>query len=350
MSNRDLGRATSANSDASPRPFAHLPEEVAHVLTHAPIISEYASVTGRGVPINTPLVTYVGPDGRTIDLTTGLAYTAKADRARRNPRVGLLLEGTKESPIGSADYPVVLLSAMAAVRDADIQANTDRYVRESMKRLGHIMYVGVPWASVRRAVHYMARVWVQCTPVRVLWWPRGRTTDDPPLKWEAPAGPAFPQSDPEPPGRNPATKWPPVDWRERAMLVLSQIPSPHLTVVDDQGFPLPFRTKGATLAADGFELELPTAIPWSPQGPACLTFDGMATFVGEVRAAGSGAFFAVERTLGDLPHAPGGGEIAWFVSPANRKVLMRRLSLELARRGQPIPRVRRFARRPASQC
>jgi hypothetical protein len=137
-----------------------------------------------------------------------------------------------------------------------------------------------------------------------------------------------------------------VDWRERATLGLSEASAPHLTLADGEGFPLPFRTRRATLAAHGFELELPAAAPWLPQGPACLTFDGRASFVGEVRATGTRGLFVVDHVLRHLPYV-GDLKEFWWPSPLTRRIFMDRLRLELARRGQPVPRVRQFVRHPA---
>jgi hypothetical protein len=74
----------------------------------------------------------VGNGGRSLDVSTGLTYPAKAERARRDPRVCLLFA----DPVGSGidAPPTVLVQGLATVRDCDLQANTDRYVRASMKR------------------------------------------------------------------------------------------------------------------------------------------------------------------------------------------------------------------------
>ena len=68
-------------------------------------------------------------------LSTGPdSIVAPAERARRNPKVGLFFDGTEP---GS---PVVSVSALAAVRDADIQANAERYVRASKSMVPAISF------------------------------------------------------------------------------------------------------------------------------------------------------------------------------------------------------------------
>ena len=111
------------------RAFPELPENVADVLATS-LYTEFASVTAKGVPLDTPLFAFVEPTGGTIDVATGLAYPAKANRVRRNPKVGLLLEGN-----GNPGDPVVSVAGFGAVRDSDIQANIERYLAETAARL-----------------------------------------------------------------------------------------------------------------------------------------------------------------------------------------------------------------------
>lgn len=312
------------------REFSGLPDELLQFIRPC-IVAEFATVSAQGVPIDTPTFAFADPAGGSIDIATGLAYPAKAERARRNPKVGLLLEG-------KPDEPVVAIAARAAVRDADIQANVDRYIAETIAYYDSYSN-GKPWSVARQAIWYWARIFVCCTPTRILWWPRGSEMDAPPLRWDAPADTDFPASDPAPrakPSRAPA--WPGRDWRERADEVLSQGMHGHLTVLDDEGYPMPIRARTITRSGEGFTLTLPAGLPWRAQGKASLCFLGMATFVGTAVLSGTGAEFIVERILPTLPTVTDPAEI-WAPAESTRTALMTRLEQELARRGLDTPRV-----------
>jgi hypothetical protein len=84
------------------------------------ITCEYASLTRAGEPIALPVTPYVGVAG-TLDVSTGLTYPTKAERARRNPHVALLFSDAKGS--GLSDAPTVLVQGQAAVRDRDRNFN-----------------------------------------------------------------------------------------------------------------------------------------------------------------------------------------------------------------------------------
>src|SRR3954463_15170496 len=118
---------------------------------------EHTSLTRAGAPITTPLTPFLGEDRRTLDVSTGVAYPAKAERARRNSKVCLLFS----DPVGSGleAPPVVLVQGLAAVRDRDIQANTDRYIRLSMQKLP-AAYKGMPPFLLRSLKAYFARLWI----------------------------------------------------------------------------------------------------------------------------------------------------------------------------------------------
>ncbi|MBW8824856.1 MAG: pyridoxamine 5'-phosphate oxidase family protein [Acidobacteria bacterium] len=286
-------------------------------------VAELATVTAAGVPLDTPLLSWVGDDGTTDDLSTGLSYPAKAERARREPKVGLLFEGDGEGP-------VVAMAAYAAVRDADIQANAERYAALTGPMVASLS-AGRPWAELREAVWYWARIWLQCTPARVTWWPEG--TDRPGTVWSPPGAVVPPTSDPAPTG--PPTRapgWPASDWRAGAATAVAGGPSPHLTAMDEGGFPIPFRVRSVEVTDGGFDLDVPAGAPWALAGPASLCFNGRDTFVGSLE----GARLVVDRQLPDLPLVADTTQI-FSPSPDVRDALMGRLTAELARRGQPVP-------------
>ena len=123
-----LERDTSTGGSAvDPDPW---PQELTETFERS-ITCEYASLTRGGAPVTVPSTPYVG--GGTLDVSTGLAYPAKAERARRNPKVALLFADAIGAAAGVG--PVVLVQGHAAVRDADLQENTDRYVRLATRKL-----------------------------------------------------------------------------------------------------------------------------------------------------------------------------------------------------------------------
>jgi hypothetical protein len=314
--------------------FPEVPDSIRETLLEVRVaehawLAEYATLTNKGLPIDTPLFAYAGPDGTTIDVATGVAYPTKAERVRSNPRVGLLI-GT------NVDQPSVLVSAFGSVRDADIQANTERYVREFCR----FFPMPAPWPEFRKAIWYWSRLWVQCMPVRILAWPRGLGSGARPLTWAAPDGTTGLPSDPAPalPASGRAD-WKAADWRERADVVVGETAPPVVTAVDGDGFPLPFAGTSANRTDEGFVIEFASALPWPVAGKACLTFGHRSTFVGTLTPDGSPtrARLAVTRMLGELPIAA--DEDFWAPGEQTRTTLTQRLERELERRRQPIPRV-----------
>ncbi|WP_218671242.1 pyridoxamine 5'-phosphate oxidase family protein [Microbispora sp. GKU 823] len=170
------------------------PREAAELFDRA-VVCEYASLTRDGRPVTWPVTPYVGAGG-TLDVTTGLTYPDKAERARRDPRVALLYSSAEGS--GLDRPPVVLVQGRAAVRDADLQANTDRYVRDSLAKTGS-GFAGMPWFLTKRLGWYFARIYVEVTPERIVWWPEGDLSGTPEV-WTRPGEAAAPVSDPAPNG------------------------------------------------------------------------------------------------------------------------------------------------------
>lgn len=230
------------------------PEELLPLFRRA-ITCECATLTRAGGPITTPLTPYVG-DG-TLDVSTGLTYPTKAERVRRNPKVGLLFS----DPVGSglANPPIALVTGYGAVRDADLQANTDRDVREALAKNPDSMK-GMPKFLLTRLGWYFARIPGFRSRRRVSWWPEGRT-DAPPREWVA-ADIVPPRSDPAPPGKAPAQwKEAPPDWRSLAAHAAADLGAPVLTTVNAAGFPIPIRVGRATVTNDGFRFALPSGLP-----------------------------------------------------------------------------------------
>ncbi len=323
---------------------AHWPTEVVPILERA-ITCEYATLTQRRAPITYPVTPYLGDDGRTLDVSTGLTYPAKAERARRNPQVALLFS----DPVGAGLHnpPVVLVHGHAAVRDADLQGNTDRYIRLSMAKLP-ATYQGIPRFILRRMGWYYARIWVQVTPLRMYWWPAGHL-EEPPQVWEAPPGTSIPASDPPPAGTVPgAWKAAPSDWHRGAAYAVRHLGDPVLTIVTDNGYPLPCRVRVVALEEEGMRVVVPTGIPAAVAGPACLTFhthperftgQQNLVFVGQIHQDTVGYRFVVDRQLGDWSLAGSKLGATWSFLQ-NGRTLAPRLAAEAQRRGQAVPRVR----------
>ena len=302
----------------------HLPAEAAHLIRTA-FVAEVATVSAAGVPIDTPLVTFTSPDEETIDAGTGLAYPAKAERARRNPKAGLLFEG-------GPDGPVVSIAGLAAVRDSDLQGNLERYLAEEILA-PYLNPDRVDYQSVtRQAIWYFTRILICVKPAHIRWWPRPAAMDGPPEEWLAPAGTVFPASDPAPPGEPSKAPWREAKpWQELAATALAREAPGHLTLLDAEGFPLPIRAREVQAHSDGFRLIMPKWLPWSV-GTATLSFEGVETFVG----AFDGSLLRVERALPVLPMMADVSETL-HPKPATTAALMERLDQELRRRGASLP-------------
>jgi hypothetical protein len=291
-------------------------------------MSGFATVSAAGVPIDTPMLYFPSEGMRSFDVATGLAYPAKAERARRNPKVGLLVEG-------SSSEPVVAIAGLAAVQDADLQANTDRYLAET----GFALVGGVPWSFARNAVWYWTRMIVQIAPVHIYWWDNPAAMDATPHRWDAPADAVYPQSDPAPPGEvSAASKWPERPWQDLAQQALERNAPGHLTLCDAEGFPLSMPVRSVQFVNGAFHLRLPKGALWRRAGKAALTFQGRETFVGTVTADGDTTIMMVERALPIHPQMDD-PITQWKPLPENREKLMRRLEHETARRGQAIPTI-----------
>ena len=140
------------------------------------------------------------------------------------------------------------------------------------------------------------------------------------------------------------------DWRERLAHAVDTLGAPVLTVMDDDGYPVPFRTGRGHIHPSGVRLGLPPSMPVTPRGRACLTFHTLGmrggtmlsneniTFIGDVHGEDGSILFQVERSL------PG---VDFKTSLKGFLTLIRviggfkkRLEVEAERRGQPVPALR----------
>ena len=321
---------------------ANWPAELGEVFELA-LTCEYASLTRAGAPVTVPSTPYVGEG--TLDVSTGLSYPAKAERARRNPKVALLFA----DPIGAGagELPVVLVQGHAAVRDADLQGNTDRYARVAMAKLPGATK-GQPKLLLKRMKFYYARIWIEIVPQRISWW-NDRTLANAAQTWQAPAGTALPESDPAPSGRAPSP-WltPPSDWRPIAARALRELPLTDLTYADADGYPVCLPVAAGELAGDDVPLSIGSGAPELRAGPACLTVHGHDerfttqenhTLIGSLVLGEDGPRLRVERALADWSLTGNRAQIAIGFMRKGR-LLTPRLKGEASRRGQPVPDVR----------
>lgn len=313
------------------------------------ITCEYASITKTGTPITMPVTPYLGVNN-TIDVSTGLVYPAKAERARRNPKVAQLFSDPRGSGVSTPH--TLLVIGDACVRDRDLQANTDRYIRDSMEKIPDMMH-GFPRFLVKMQAWYWVRIWIEVTPRKILWW-RGGDLDAQPEVWINPAAGA-PVSDPSPNGLPPKPwKDSPQDWRTGASRAVQTMGKPVLTVVGSDGYPLLLRSRQVGLTPEGFTLTMPAGTPpeMLRETPACLTFhqhpdrftgqENM-LFIGTItRVDGNQVQFHVERRSVDWSGGGAGrfAKVFGTISFLNAGIrLTPRLRREAERRGQPVPEI-----------
>jgi hypothetical protein len=295
-------------------------------LIESGVVAEFSTVSAAGDPIDTPTYYFPADDMSTIDLATGLPNPAKAERVRRNPKVGLLIEGRPEEP-------VVVIRAHGAVRDSDIQANAVRYLAETgYKGISH----GITWAEARKAVTYWSRIIIENTPERVYWWDSQAMLDQPPQVWRAAADTVFPSSDPEPAAKMKRSAWPIRPWPVVAGEAMAAGTPAHLSVLDPDGYPLPMRAHSLELTGEGFRVQMPQGTAWQLQGRASLTFAGFRTFIGDAEPSDGGVLFRVERSL---PQHPATLDTKQVLRPSEDTLAKARARLEYEadRRGQSLP-------------
>jgi hypothetical protein len=157
---------------------ASLPEQVKAVFDRY-ITTELTTVDRRGQPITWPVTPYYTVGGPCIDVTTGLGYPKKADDARANPQVALLFSDPTGSGLNVP--PMVLVQGTAEVDDDDLEANRDRYARESAVKLPATAKLHPPKPIQRRLGWYYTRIYIHVRPERVYSWASGDPVAEPEL-------------------------------------------------------------------------------------------------------------------------------------------------------------------------
>jgi hypothetical protein len=232
------------------------------------ITCEYVTVDGRGQPIAWPVTPYYHHGEGCIDVTTGIGYPKKATDAEREPRVALLFS----DPTGSGldDPPMVLVQGIAKVDDGDLDANRERYRRESLAKLPGVKDQMPPKVVEGFMKWYFLRLYVHVRPERVFVWPSGDLDAEPELYdahlEEVRAGrnqePEEGHADPEGGG---------TVWDDRMDQLGRQYDRAVLSIVGPDGFPYAVRLPVSADRAAGVLrfADVPPGIPMEP-GLACL--------------------------------------------------------------------------------
>jgi len=155
-----------------------LPAEVREAFDRF-VTTEYTTVGAGRQPITWPVTPYYRQGGPSIDVTTGLGYPKKADDAKRHRSVSLLFSDPTGSGIESGIQ--VLVQGTADVDERDLEANRERYWRESWEKLPGIRDAHPPKFMRSMFNWYYTRIYVHVRPERVFIWEDGDVTKEPEL-------------------------------------------------------------------------------------------------------------------------------------------------------------------------
>jgi hypothetical protein len=232
------------------------------------VTCEYTTVDARKQPIVWPVTPYYTQGAPTIDITTGLGYPKKADDAERNPRVSLLFSDPTGSGIETGVR--VLVQGTAEVDDRDLDANRERYWRESSRKLPGMKDVHPPKLLRGLFGWYYRRIYVKVRPERVFVWPQG-DLEAPPEILDAHLEEVRSGHIEEPPEPLPPTSGGPAAWDERMEELGRRYPTAVLAWLAPDAFPLAVRVP-VRLDSDARRVYLeaePSGFPLT-EGPACL--------------------------------------------------------------------------------
>jgi hypothetical protein len=216
---------------------ASLPDEIKRVFETF-ITTEFTTVDRRGQPICWPVTPYYARGDQCLDVCTGLGYPKKANDARLNPKVALLFSDPTGS--GMENAPQVLIQGTANVDDADLDANRERYTRESVVKLPATKQMAPPKAFRRLFDWYYTRIYVHVRPERVYVWAGGDATNEPQL-FDAHMEEVRSGHDEEPDAEHAPTEGGAMVWDGRMDELGSRYPQAVLSLVAPDGFPFSVR-------------------------------------------------------------------------------------------------------------
>jgi hypothetical protein len=245
-----------------------LPEEIQRAFSSF-ITTEYTTVDRRGQPISWPVTPYYRAGAPCIDVTTGLGYPKKAKDAGANPKVALLFSDPTGS--GLATAPQVLVQGIAEVDDRDLDANRERYLRESAEKLPAIAKLQPPKPLARMFDWYYTRIYVHVRPERVYVWADGDPTSEPRL-FDAHMEEVRSGHDEEPPAPHAETEGGGTVWDERMDELGQRYRSAVLSLIAPDGFPFAVRLP-ISLDRDARRIRIGSGVQGLPMQPglACLT-------------------------------------------------------------------------------
>jgi pyridoxamine 5'-phosphate oxidase-like protein len=244
-----------------------LPQEVRECFERF-ITCEYTTIDSHQQPIVWPVTPYYSPGASTIDVTTGLGYPKKADDAALNPHVALLF--SDHTGCGLETGMRVLVQGTAEVDDRDLDANKERYWRESWEKLPGMRNSHPP--KLVRGVFgwYYTRIYVKIRPERVFVWPDGNPETEPEIHdarlEEVRSGHSEEPPEPHEPAAGGSTAW-----DDRMEELGRRHPTAVLAWLAPDGFPLSVRAPvELDRAARRVRLQAePAGLPLT-EGRACL--------------------------------------------------------------------------------
>jgi hypothetical protein len=233
------------------------------------ITSELTTVDSLGQPVTWAVTPYYKPGDPCIDVSTGLGFPQKAHHARSNPLVGLLFSDPAGS--GLTDPPMVLVQGSAQVDDHNLEANRERYARESFEKLPGVSKLEPPTALRRLLGWYYTRIYIHVRPERVYVWERGDIANEPQL-YDAHMEEVRSGHSEEPERFHATPHGGATAWHPRIAELGTRYSTAVLSLVSPDGFPFSVRVPvRVDEPARRIRIEgAPTGVPFQP-GLACLT-------------------------------------------------------------------------------